>query len=119
MPQAVIASPVCLPPEPVLETLKRDVLRVVTNLRTVVFPFGATQSSLRDWDLWGPFFFIIFLALVLSSAASTNKVGPGSMDVGHVCAQSLGPNNRQQLEVALRKLLCGVATSIDSLPTPL
>ena len=30
--------------------------------------------ALRDWDLWGPFFFIIFLGLSLSWSASVKKV---------------------------------------------
>jgi hypothetical protein len=29
---------------------------------------------LRDWDLWGPFFFIVFLGLTLSWSASVKKV---------------------------------------------
>lgn len=62
--------------EPVLETLKRDLLRVANNLQQVVFPNPYREDigrALRDWDLWGPFFFIIFLSLVLSSSASENK----------------------------------------------
>ncbi|URE29737.1 Yip1 domain [Musa troglodytarum] len=30
-------------------------------------------KALRDWDLWGPFFFIIFLGLTLSWSASVKK----------------------------------------------
>jgi hypothetical protein len=51
-------------------------LRVATNVWTVVFPcFSGAEpgKALRDWDLWGPLFFIIFLALTLSSSASHNK----------------------------------------------
>ncbi|KAG6548440.1 hypothetical protein Mapa_009927 [Marchantia paleacea] len=62
--------------EPVWHTLKRDVVRVATNLRHVVFPNPYREDpgkALRDWDLWGPFFFIIFLALTLSSSATENK----------------------------------------------
>ncbi|GJP56179.1 hypothetical protein CLOM_g15229 [Closterium sp. NIES-68] len=62
--------------EPVMVTLKRDVWRVIHNLRNVVLPIGrgeGAHSSIRDWDLWGPFFFIIFLAFILSSSASENK----------------------------------------------
>ncbi|CAI5531659.1 unnamed protein product [Closterium sp. Naga37s-1] len=62
--------------EPVIVTLKRDVWRVIHNLRNVVLPMGrgeGAHSSIRDWDLWGPFFFIIFLAFILSSSASENK----------------------------------------------
>ncbi|CAM6104806.1 unnamed protein product [Calypogeia fissa] len=62
--------------EPVYVTLKRDVVRVVSNLKQVVFPNPYREDpgkALRDWDLWGPFFFIIFLALTLSSSATENK----------------------------------------------
>lgn len=64
--------------EPVMVTLKRDLLRIVSNLWNVVFPNPtrdprSSPTPLRDWDLWGPFFFIIFLALILSSSASQNK----------------------------------------------
>lgn len=62
--------------EPVYVTLKRDVVRVATNLKQVVFPNPYREDpgkALRDWDLWGPFFFIIFLALTLSSSATENK----------------------------------------------
>lgn len=55
--------------EPVTVTLKRDFYRIVNNLRQVVFPNPYREDvgrALRDWDLWGPFFFIIFLALTLS-----------------------------------------------------
>ncbi|RVW14604.1 Protein YIPF6-like [Vitis vinifera] len=30
-------------------------------------------KALRDWDLWGPFFFVIFLGLTLSWSASIKK----------------------------------------------
>lgn len=62
--------------EPVRETLKRDLLRVATNLKDVVLPNPYREDpgkALRDWDLWGPFFFIIFLALTLSYSATENK----------------------------------------------
>lgn len=63
--------------EPVVDTIKRDVFRTVSNLKLVVFPNPNREDpgkALRDWDLWGPFFFIIFLGLVLSWSASVEKV---------------------------------------------
>ncbi|KAJ7528813.1 hypothetical protein O6H91_15G021300 [Diphasiastrum complanatum] len=62
--------------EPVWATLKRDLLQVVSNLRIVVFPNPYRKDAgraLRDWDLWGPFFFIIFLAFILSYNASADR----------------------------------------------
>ncbi|XP_039050169.1 protein YIPF6 homolog isoform X1 [Hibiscus syriacus] len=62
--------------EPVLDTVKRDLSRIVSNLKLVVFPNPFREDpgkALRDWDLWGPFFFIVFLGLTLSWSASAKK----------------------------------------------
>jgi hypothetical protein len=62
--------------EPVWETVKRDLSRIVSNLKLVVFPNPFREDpgkALRDWDLWGPFFFIVFLGLALSWSASVKK----------------------------------------------
>lgn len=44
--------------EPVWETLKRDVLTIGRNLRSVLIPinwdFSNTSAALNNWDLWGP-----------------------------------------------------------------
>ncbi|KZV29575.1 Integral membrane Yip1 family protein [Dorcoceras hygrometricum] len=62
--------------EPVWDTVKRDLSRIVSNLKLVVFPNPFREEpgkALRDWDLWGPFFFIVFLGLTLSWSASVKK----------------------------------------------
>ncbi|KAK7260037.1 hypothetical protein RIF29_25756 [Crotalaria pallida] len=62
--------------EPVWDTIKRDLSRIVSNLKLVVFPNPFREDpgkALRDWDLWGPFFFIVFLGLALSWSASVKK----------------------------------------------
>ncbi|XP_042499121.1 protein YIP4b-like [Macadamia integrifolia] len=62
--------------EPVWDTVKRDMARIVSNLKLVVFPNPFREDpgkALRDWDLWGPFFFIVFLGLTLSWSASVKK----------------------------------------------
>ncbi|KAJ8641143.1 hypothetical protein MRB53_017837 [Persea americana] len=62
--------------EPVWDTVKRDLTRIVSNLKLVVFPNPFREDpgkALRDWDLWGPFFFIVFLGLILSWSASVKK----------------------------------------------
>ncbi|CAF1712053.1 protein YIP4b-like [Brassica napus] len=62
--------------EPVWDTVKRDLSRIVSNLKLVVFPNPNREDpgkALRDWDLWGPFFFIVFLGLALSWSASVKK----------------------------------------------
>lgn len=62
--------------EPVWDTVKRDLFRIVSNLKLVVFPNPNREDpgkALRDWDLWGPFFFIVFLGLTLSWSASVKK----------------------------------------------
>ncbi|GJM88699.1 hypothetical protein PR202_ga05250 [Eleusine coracana subsp. coracana] len=63
--------------EPVWDTVKRDLTRIVSNLKLVVFPNPFREDpgkALRDWDLWGPFFFIVFLGLILSWSATVKKV---------------------------------------------
>ncbi|KAE8818876.1 Yip1 domain containing protein [Hordeum vulgare] len=43
--------------EPVWDTVKRDLARIVNNLKLVVFPNPNRVDpgkALRDWDLWGP-----------------------------------------------------------------
>ncbi|KAK8454119.1 hypothetical protein SEVIR_5G399400v4 [Setaria viridis] len=67
--------------EPVWDTVKRDLARIVSNLKLVVFPNPYREDpgkALRDWDLWGPFFFIVFLGLTLSWSASVKKVHASS-----------------------------------------
>ncbi|XP_057767277.1 protein YIP4a-like [Salvia miltiorrhiza] len=62
--------------EPVVDTIKRDLWRIVNNLKLVVFPNPNREDpgkALRDWDLWGPFFFIIFLGLMLSWSSPVQK----------------------------------------------
>ncbi|XP_062180963.1 protein YIP4a-like [Phragmites australis] len=62
--------------EPVWDTVKRDLSRIVTNLKLVVFPNPLRDDpgkALRDWDLWGPFFFIVLLGLILSWSATVKK----------------------------------------------
>ncbi|XP_038983808.1 uncharacterized protein LOC103720424 isoform X1 [Phoenix dactylifera] len=87
--------------EPIRDTVKRDLTRIATNLKLVVFPNPNREDpgkALRDWDLWGPFFFIIFLGLVLSWSASVKKgkgAGPSAgvsqvldrAKVGGVCCR--------------------------------
>lgn len=63
--------------EPVEETIKRDLTRIVNNLKLVVLPNPFREDpgkALRDWDLWGPFFFVVFLGLALSWSAAIEKV---------------------------------------------
>lgn len=67
--------------EPVWDTVKRDLARIVSNLKLVVFPNPFRDDpgkALRDWDLWGPFFFIVLLGLILSWSATAAKVIPAS-----------------------------------------
>mmetsp|Transcript_37807 Transcript_37807/g.52494 ORF Transcript_37807/g.52494 Transcript_37807/m.52494 type:complete len:228 (-) Transcript_37807:247-930(-) len=58
--------------EEVYVTLMRDVRRVADNVKLVLMPRYSTDktASLRDWDLWGPFFFVLLLASLLAMGSS-------------------------------------------------
>lgn len=62
--------------EPILTTLMRDVKLIGSNLRAVVLPGGdrlQPKKALRQWDLWGPSFFVIVLAILLSYSMRHHK----------------------------------------------
>ncbi|KAL2502274.1 Integral membrane Yip1 family protein [Forsythia ovata] len=76
IPVSGFGSPPNTLTEPIWDTVKRDLSRIVSNLKLVVFPNPNREDpgkALRDWDLWGPFFFIVFLGLILSWSASVKK----------------------------------------------
>lgn len=63
--------------EPVLDTIKRDLFLIYSNLKLVVIPNPYRDDpgkALRDWDLWGPFIFVLLLGINLSWSASIQKV---------------------------------------------
>mmetsp|Transcript_38606 Transcript_38606/g.46716 ORF Transcript_38606/g.46716 Transcript_38606/m.46716 type:complete len:299 (-) Transcript_38606:778-1674(-) len=62
--------------EDVWTTFKRDLYRVGGNLKVILIPWRKEDSSapdyqtvLRDWDLWGPFAFVLLLAVTLSAGS--------------------------------------------------
>ncbi|KAK7207119.1 nuclear protein export protein Yrb2 [Myxozyma melibiosi] len=65
--------------EPVLETLMRDVRAVGRRVKQVLHPKVnanvdvETGQIVRDWDLWGPLVFCLFVSLFLSIAAPANQ----------------------------------------------
>ncbi|KAJ0259005.1 hypothetical protein HA466_0077000 [Hirschfeldia incana] len=65
--------------EPMWDTVKRDLSRIVSNLKLVVFPNPNREDlgkALWDWDLWRPFCFIVFsgLSLTFTWSASVKKI---------------------------------------------
>ncbi|KRZ41665.1 Protein YIPF6 [Trichinella pseudospiralis] len=58
--------------EPVLETILRDLKAVSSKLRAVMLPRSENQL-IRDWDLWGPLFLCVFIAVMLHSNDGTGK----------------------------------------------
>jgi len=50
--------------EPVLRTIKRDLKAVGSKFMHVLYP-RQSNSLLRDWDLWGPLFLCVVIALLL------------------------------------------------------
>eukprot|EP00899_Mesostigma_viride_P026344 jgi/Mesvir1/6895/Mv09056-RA.1 len=70
------AGPTSTLTEPVMDTFKRDVNRVISNLKQVVFQMKQAdnpRAAVRDWDLWGPAFFVLFLATTLSISAGQDN----------------------------------------------
>eukprot|EP00877_Chromochloris_zofingiensis_P010806 jgi/Chrzof1/597/Cz01g21230.t1 len=57
--------------ESVWSTLKRDMLTIGRNLRSVLIPvnwdFHKHSAQLHNWDLWGPLIFMLALAITLSA----------------------------------------------------
>jgi len=66
-----ISAPIEIPQntldEPVTTTILRDVKKIGVKLWHVILPRGKAQAALRDWDLWGPLFLCLALAIVLSA----------------------------------------------------
>ncbi|KRY08998.1 Protein YIPF6, partial [Trichinella patagoniensis] len=58
--------------EPVLNTILRDLKAVSSKLRAVIFPRSENQL-IRDWDLWGPLFLCVFIAVMLHSNDGSGK----------------------------------------------
>ncbi|RUO95467.1 Yip1 domain-containing protein [Jimgerdemannia flammicorona] len=62
--------------EPVSVTTMRDLRNVAEKLQQVMIPNGR-KDVLKDWDLWGPLFLCLSLAIVLSFEASKNSDSEG------------------------------------------
>ena len=63
--------------EPVMDTIKRDLTRIWQKLKIVINPFVKIDNEekrreIRNWDLWGPFFFCLMLAIVLSTITNAD-----------------------------------------------
>jgi len=59
--------------EPVHTTIVRDLKRIGYKLFHVMIPRGKSVNALRDWDLWGPLFLCLILAIILSQTAPGNQ----------------------------------------------
>mmetsp|Transcript_51291 Transcript_51291/g.133946 ORF Transcript_51291/g.133946 Transcript_51291/m.133946 type:complete len:209 (-) Transcript_51291:77-703(-) len=63
--------------EPVIVTLKREFNAIANKMYKVMLPGSDSKSELRNWDLWGPLFICLFLAILLSTGASSAPVTKG------------------------------------------
>ena len=52
--------------EPVVETLKRDLLNIWQKIKQVLNPVTKQTGILKDWDWWGPLLFCLILSVRLS-----------------------------------------------------
>ncbi|CAF2070569.1 unnamed protein product, partial [Brassica oleracea] len=90
--------------EPVWDTVKSDLSIIMSNLKLVVFPNPNREDlgkAFRDWDPWGPFFFIVFLGLTLSWSASRKKA-KASLDSELLLAFDLTQRTDSQLMCMIR-----------------
>ena len=54
----------------------RDVKRMLTKMKCVLFPRISTESrykEIRDWDLWGPLFICLTLSVLLSIMTESDE----------------------------------------------
>eukprot|EP00045_Choanoeca_perplexa_P013603 m.154854 g.154854 ORF g.154854 m.154854 type:complete len:235 (-) comp16398_c0_seq9:1368-2072(-) len=58
--------------EPVWDTIKRDMLAIVTKFYYVFLPHQG-KALLNDWDLWGPMALTMTLALLLRASAGPDS----------------------------------------------
>jgi hypothetical protein len=56
--------------EPVYQTILRELSSIGRKTSLVLIPRHSNIVELRDWDLWGPLFFILVLALSLGVSAT-------------------------------------------------
>ncbi|TFY81221.1 hypothetical protein EWM64_g2793 [Hericium alpestre] len=78
--------------EPITTTIGRDLLSVWNKLIQVLYPRrkGGGREVLRDWDLWGPLFLCLLLAIMLSVNAPANQsLGTFTAVVVLICVGSL------------------------------
>ena len=61
-----------------MDTILRDVRTVGRKIRHVMTPYEAqteTLNELRDWDLWGPLFIGLFMAILLAQRVGSPENG--------------------------------------------
>jgi hypothetical protein len=63
--------------EPIIDTFKRDLLRICYKLKNVIIPSlnARKKEELQNWDLWGPLLFCLLLATALSTSKSDTGKG--------------------------------------------
>jgi len=63
--------------EPVLTTIKRDLVAIKEKLHYVLLPRARQDkgAGLRRWDLWGPLFLCLTLSTILSLQAHRQQAG--------------------------------------------
>eukprot|EP00727_Mastigamoeba_balamuthi_P005359 m51a1_g14821 hypothetical protein (1080) ;mRNA; r:640151-644990 len=71
VPVAPVESRLDTLDEPVWQTIWRDIRAIIVKLSQVLLPFRfkRTKSTLYDWDLWGPLFIVLLLAVLLTISA--------------------------------------------------
>ena len=93
--------------EPIMTTIKRDLLSFITKIRYVLFPFSNEQKvkELRNWDLFGPL--LISVSLTVLMILKGNLSNSDSIIAANFLILFAG-----SLIVTLNAKLCGVQYSL-------
>ncbi|KAI5485289.1 Golgi membrane protein YIP1 family [Trichomonas vaginalis G3] len=72
--------------ETVWETINRDLNEIKSKVLIVLNPKSSSDTAFRDWDLWGPMFFTLFLAVSLALSGDSSQTSVLFTDIFSICS---------------------------------